>query len=128
MDTKYDELSTRIETVDRKAEAAERPAKQNQNNISDLTSESTALQEKIVEQVNKICELQENIEDQVKRNSRDMLVIRDIKKENQEKIWNNTSHMLSHFVDCLDGIQVISLVTLREHTEVFTKTLIHLSM
>ena len=24
-----------------------------------------------------------------------MLVIRDIKKENQEKIWNNTSHMLS---------------------------------
>ena len=95
MDTKYDELSTRIETVDRKAEAAERPAKQNQNNISDLTSESTALQEKIVEQANKICELQENIEDQVKRNSRDMLVIRDIKKENQEKIWNNTSHMLS---------------------------------
>ena len=57
MDTKYDELSTRIETVDRKAEAAEGPAKQNQNNISDLTSGSTALQEKIVEQANKICEL-----------------------------------------------------------------------
>ena len=44
MDTKFDELSTRIETIDRKAEAAETLAKQNQNNISDLTSESTALQ------------------------------------------------------------------------------------
>ena len=40
MDTKFDELSTRIETIDRKAEAAETLAKQNQNN-SDLTSEST---------------------------------------------------------------------------------------
>ena len=40
VDTKFDELSTRIETIDRKAEAAEALAKQNQNN-SDLTSEST---------------------------------------------------------------------------------------
>ena len=94
MDTKYDELSTRIETVDRKAEAAERPAKQNQNNISDLTSESTALQEKIVEQANKICELQENIEDQVKRNSRDMLVIRDMKKENRENMEQHFTYAL----------------------------------
>ena len=45
MDTKFDELSTRIEAIDRKEEAAETLAKQNQNN-SDLTSESTA-QEKI---------------------------------------------------------------------------------
>ena len=44
MDTKFNKLSTRIETIDRKAEAAETLAKQNQNNISDLTSESTALQ------------------------------------------------------------------------------------
>ena len=29
------------------------------------------------------------------------------------------------FVDCLDGIQISSLVTLKEHTEVITKTLIH---
>ena len=43
----------------------------------------------------KICELEENIEDQVNRNSRDTLVIRGIKKENQEKTWNNTSHVLS---------------------------------
>ena len=34
----------------------------------------------------------------------------------------------AHFLDCLDGIQISSLVTLREHTEVITKTLIHLSM
>ena len=46
MDTKFDEISTRIETIDRKAETAESLAKQNQNSISNLTSESTALQEK----------------------------------------------------------------------------------
>ena len=93
MDTKFDELSTRIETIDRKEEVVETLAKQNQNN-SNLTSESTA-QEKLVEQAKKMCELEENIEDQVNRNSRDMLVIRVIKKENQEKTWNNTSHVLS---------------------------------
>ena len=95
MDTNFDELSTRVETIDRKAEAAETLAKKNQNNISDLTSESTAFQEKLVEQVKKICEHEEKIEDQVNRNSRDMLVIRGIKKENQEKTLNNASHVLS---------------------------------
>ena len=64
MDTKFDELNTRVETTDRKAEAAETLAKQNQNSISDLKSESTALQEKL-EQAKKIHELEENIEDQV---------------------------------------------------------------
>ena len=95
MDTKFDELSTRIEIIDRKAEVAESLAKQNQNSISNLTSESTALQEKIAEQAKKIHELEVNIEDQINRNSRDTLVIRGIKKENQEKTWNNTSHVLS---------------------------------
>ena len=65
MDTKFDELSTRIETIDRKAKIAETPAKQNQNSISDLTSESTVFQEKLAEQMKKIHELEENIEDQV---------------------------------------------------------------
>ena len=69
MDTKLDKLSTRIETIDRKAEAAETLAKLNQNNISNLTGESTALQEKLAEQVKKIHELEENTEDQVNRNS-----------------------------------------------------------
>ena len=95
MDTNFDELSTRIETIGRKAEAAETLAKQNQNNISDLTSKCTTFQEKLVEQVKKICKHEEKIEDQVNRNSRDMLVIRGIKKENQEKTLNNTSHVLS---------------------------------
>ena len=95
MDTKFDELSTRIEIIDRKAEAAESLAKQNQNSISNLTSGSTALQEKIAEQAKKIHELEENIEDQVNRNSRDTLVTRGIKKENQDKTWNNISHVLS---------------------------------
>ena len=82
MDTKFEELSTRIETIDSKAEAAETLAKQNQNSISDLSKEPTALQKKVVEQTKKI---EENIEDQINKNSRDTLVIRDIKKENQEK-------------------------------------------
>ena len=50
---------------------------------------------KIAEQAKKIHELEENIEDQVNRTSRDTLVIRGIKKENQKKKWNNTSHVLS---------------------------------
>ena len=53
MNTKFHELSTWIETLDRKAEVAETLAKQNQNNISNLTSESSALQEKLVEQAKK---------------------------------------------------------------------------
>ena len=85
MDTKFDELSTRIETIDRKAEAAETLAKQNQNNISDLTSESTALQEKLVEQAKKIRELEESIEDQVNRKFRDTPAIRSIKRKIKRK-------------------------------------------
>ena len=53
MDTKFDEIRTRIKTIDRKAETAETLAKQNQNNTSNLTGESTALQEKLVEQAKK---------------------------------------------------------------------------
>ena len=36
MDTKFEELSTRIETIDSKAEGTEALAKQNQNSISNL--------------------------------------------------------------------------------------------
>ena len=85
MDTKFDELSTRIETIYREAEAAETLAKQNQNNINDLTSESTALQEKLVEQAKKIRELEEDIEDQVNRKFRDTPVIRSIKRKIKRK-------------------------------------------
>ena len=79
VNTKFDELSTRIETIDRKAEAAETLAKENQNKISNHTTESTALQEKLAEQAKKMHQLEENIEDQVNRNSRDTQVIRGIK-------------------------------------------------
>ena len=95
MDTKFDKLNTRIETIDRKAEEAETLAKKNQNNISNLTSESTALQKKLVEHAKKIRELEENIEDLVNGSSRDTQAIRDIKQENQEKTWNNASHVHS---------------------------------
>ena len=47
----------------------------------------------------KIHVLEEKIEDQVNRNSREiLLVIRGIKKKNQEKAWNNTSHVLSSYL------------------------------
>ena len=78
----FNKLSTRIETIDKKVEAAETLAKENQNNISNLTCVSTAVQEKLAEQAKKIHELEENIEDQVNRNSRVILVIRGIKKDN----------------------------------------------
>ena len=38
MDTKFDELSTRIETIGSKAEGTETLAKQNQNSISNLNN------------------------------------------------------------------------------------------
>ena len=41
--TKFDELKTRIEAIDRKADAAESLARQNHNKISILTIEPTAL-------------------------------------------------------------------------------------
>ena len=112
--------------IDRKTEAAESLAKQNQNNISNLTSESIVLQKKLTEQAKKIYELEENIKDQTSRNSIDIvletLVIKMYKKEKR----NNTSpHVLS---SSLDKIQINSLVTLKEHREAITKTLIHLSM
>ena len=50
MNTKFDELDSRIETIDRKAGAAESIPKQNQNNMSNLTSMPKALQEKLAEQ------------------------------------------------------------------------------
>ena len=75
----------------RKVQAAESLVKQNQNNISNLTSQSTALQEKL-KQAKEIHEPEENIEDQVNRNSIDTL--RGIKKEKEEKTSNNTSHVL----------------------------------
>ena len=95
MNPKLYELSTRIETTGTKAEVAQSPARQNQNNTSNLTSDSTVLQEKSAEQEKKIHELEGNIKDQVNRNSRDTLIKRGIKKENQEKTWNNTSHVFS---------------------------------
>ena len=65
MNTKFNELRPRIEMIDMKAEAAESLAKQNENNISNLRRESTGLQEKLAEQVKKIHELEEDIDDQV---------------------------------------------------------------
>ena len=70
---------------------------------SNLTSKSTIFQEKLAEQAKKIHELEENIEDQVNRKYRDTLITGGVKKENQEKTQNNTSHMPSPvlFVDCM---------------------------
>ena len=107
MNTKFHEFSTRIKTIDRKTEAAELLAEPNQNNISNLTSTS-----KIVEQEKKIHEIKGNIEDLSNRISRDTLVIRSIKKKIKRK-HGMTLCICSPvlFVDCLDEIQNISLVT-----------------
>ena len=57
MDTKLEEFRSRIETIDKKEEAAETLAKQNQNSVSNLTSESPVLQEELAEQAKKIMSL-----------------------------------------------------------------------
>ena len=95
MNIKFDELRTRIKTIERKVEATGTLAKQNQNNIICLTNETTALQKNLAEQVKKIDKLEENIEDQIKRNYRDTLVTKSIKNKNQKKTWHNTSHVIS---------------------------------
>ena len=71
MNTKFDEVRTTIERVNREVEAAESLAEQNQNNINNLTSESIAIKENLVEQEKKIHDLKENIEEQINRSSRD---------------------------------------------------------
>ena len=127
--TKFVKLGTRIETLNRNAQAAESLAEKTQNNISNRRSESTAFQEKLAEQAKKIHKLGENIEDQINRNSRGTLAIRDTNKENHEKTQNNTSHVLSSSLYGLFGQnpnQFLSDIErgLRDHY----KTLIRLSM
>ena len=57
MNTKFDEVRTTIERVNREVEAAESLAEQKQNNINNLTSESIAIKENLVEQAKKIHDL-----------------------------------------------------------------------
>ena len=52
MNTKFDELGTRIKVINRKAEVAQLIVKENQNNRN-LATDSTAFQEKLTEQTKK---------------------------------------------------------------------------
>ena len=52
MNTKFDELGTRIEVINRKAEVAQLIVKKNQNN-SNLATDSTAFQGKLTGQAKK---------------------------------------------------------------------------
>ena len=76
MNTKFDELSTRIETVNRNAEAGELLSKENQNKISNLPSESTVHKDNLAEQANNTHKLENDIEDQAYSNCRNTIVIR----------------------------------------------------
>ena len=76
MNTKFDELKTRIETVNRNAEAGESLSKENQNKISNLLSETTAHKENLAEQTNNPHKLEKDIEDQAYSNCRSTIVIR----------------------------------------------------
>lgn len=76
MNTKFDELSTRIGTVNRNAEAGESLCKENWNKISNLPSESTAHKENLAEQANNTHKLEKDIEDQAYSNCRSTIVIR----------------------------------------------------
>ena len=76
MNTKFYELSTRIGTVNRNAEAGESLSKENWNKISNLPSESTAHEDNLAEQANNTHKLEKDIEDQAYSNCRSTIVIR----------------------------------------------------
>ena len=76
MNTKFYELSTRIGTVKRNAEAGESLSEENWNKISNLPSESTAHEDNLAEQANNTHKLEKDIEDQAYSNCRSTIVIR----------------------------------------------------
>ena len=51
---------------------------------------------KVEKQGRRISQLEEQIEDQINRNTRSRLVIRGIKHKNTEKTWNDTENVLAN--------------------------------
>ena len=70
MNKKFDELTQRLQEMDRKVSETIKLAENNNRQIDYLVQERDSLSTKVEEQDRRISQLKEQIEDQIKRNTR----------------------------------------------------------
>ena len=70
MNKKFDELTQRLQEMDRKVSETIKLAEDNNRQIDYLVQERDSLSTKVEEQDRRISQLKEQIEDQIKRNTR----------------------------------------------------------
>ena len=114
--------------MDRKVSQTTKLAEENKRQIDYLVQERDSMSTKVEEQDRRISQLEEQIEDQINRNTRNTLVFRGIKRKNSEKTWNDTENVLANtlFVVTLAGSKISLYMTPTESIEKHIKTLIHL--
>ena len=114
--------------MDRKVSQTTKLAEENKRQIDYLVQERDSMSTKVEEQDRRISQLEEQIEDQINRNTRNTLVFRGIKRKNSEKTWNDTENVLANtlFVVTLAGSKISLYMTPTESIEEHIKTLIYL--
>ena len=95
MNKQFDELTQRLQEMNRKVSETTKLAEDNKRQIDYLVQERDSLSTKVEGQDRRISQLEEQIEDQINRNTRSTLVIRGIKHKNTEKTWNDTEDVLA---------------------------------
>ena len=96
MNKKSNELTQRLQEMDRKVAETTKLAEDNKRQIDCLVQERDSLSTKVEEQDRRISQLEEQTEDQINRNTRSTLVIRGIKHKTIEKSWNDTENVLAN--------------------------------
>ena len=96
MNKQFDELTQRLQELNRKVSETTKLAEDNKRQIDYLVQERDSLSTKVEGQDRRISQLEEQIEDQINRNTRSTLVIRGIKHKNTEKTWNDTENVLAN--------------------------------
>ena len=85
MNKKFDELTQKLQEMDRKVSETTKLAEGNKRQIDNLVQERDSLSMKFEEQDRRISQLEEQIEDQINRNTGSTLVIRGVKHKNTGK-------------------------------------------
>ena len=98
MNKKFDELTPRLQEIDRKFSETEKLAEDKKRQIDYLVQEIDSLSTKIEEQDRRLVQAEEHIEDQINRNTHTALVIRRIKQKNTGKTWNHTENLLANIL------------------------------
>ena len=93
----FDELTQRLQEMDRKFSEITNLAEDNKRQTNYLLQKKYSLNTKVEEQDRIVSQLEEQIEDQINRNIRSTLVIRVIKHKNTEK-RNDTENVLASVV------------------------------